>query len=155
MSFFDHTVKSLEGKDLPLSQFKGKPVLVVNTASQCGYTPQYKGLQKLHEDYKAKGLVVLGVPSNDFGAQEPGSAKEIAQFCESKFGVTFPLTEKTVVKGKGKSPLYAFLTEGQGEPKWNFHKFLVGKDGKVIKAFGSGTAPDDKELRTAIDAALA
>ncbi|MBI5494445.1 MAG: glutathione peroxidase [Deltaproteobacteria bacterium] len=154
MCFHDFTVKALDGKDHPLTQYKGKVVLVVNTASECGFTPQYAGLEKLHEEYAGKGLVVLGVPSNDFGAQEPGTPEQIQAFCETKFHVRFPLTEKMVVKGKAKAPLYGFLTEDHGEPKWNFHKFLVGKDGEVIDSFNSAVGPDSKSLRGAIDKAL-
>lgn len=153
-SLFDLDARSLDGKPAPLSTYKGKVVLVVNTASQCGYTPQYEGLEKLHEEYAPKGLVVLGVPSNDFGGQEPGTAEEIKKFCSLKFNVKFPMLEKAVTKGAGKSPLYAFLTANNGEPQWNFHKYLVGKDGQVMKAFKSGVAPDSAELRSAIDAAL-
>ncbi|MEW5848307.1 MAG: glutathione peroxidase [Myxococcota bacterium] len=155
MSFHDHTVTSLEGQPFPLNQFKGRVVLVVNTASQCGFTPQYAGLEKLHEEYNGKGLTVLGVPSNDFGAQEPGTEQQIAQFCTTKFGVKFPMTSKNVVKGKDKSALYQFLTDKHGEPKWNFHKYLVGKNGEVLGAFQSSVAPESKELRSAIDKALA
>ena len=154
MDFFSQTVKTLEGKTLDLKSWQGKVVLVVNTASECGYTPQYAGLQKLHEAWKDKGVVVLGVPSNDFGAQEPGNAKQIADFCTARFGVTFPLLEKQTVKGANKSPLYQFLTKEHGEPQWNFHKFLVGKDGRVRAAFKSGVTPEGKEMAGALEAAL-
>jgi glutathione peroxidase len=154
MSFFDLSSNSLEGKSQPLSAYKGKAVLVVNTASACGKTPQYAGLEKLWHEYEKKGLVVLGFPSNDFGKQEPGSAKEIREFCNLKYRVTFPMFEKIVTKGEGQSPVYQFLTAKHGAPKWNFHKYLVGKDGQVVREFDSGVAPEDKDLRAAIDAAL-
>ena len=154
MDFFSQTVKLLDGGTQDLAAYKGKVVLVVNTASECGYTPQYAGLQKLHETYASKGVVVLGVPSNEFGAQEPGNAETIQGFCTKRFGVTFPLLEKQKVKGADKSPLYQFLTKGHGEPQWNFHKFLVGKDGQVKGAFKSGVTPEGKELTQAIETAL-
>ena len=144
----------MQGKPQPLSIYKGKVLLVVNTASECGFTPQYAGLEKLYEAYKDKGLVVLGFPSNDFGAQEPGSAEEIQTFCKKNYGVSFPMFEKVVTHGAGQAPVYKFLTAKNGEPKWNFHKFLVGKDGQVRQAFPSKIAPDAKELRDAIEAAL-
>ena len=154
MSLFELKPNKLDGTPGNLADFKGKVVLVVNTASECGFTPQYKGLQELSDAYQDKGAVVVGFPSNDFGGQEPGSAEEIRAFCDRKYAVKFPLFEKVKTKGPDKSPVYAFLTEKFGEPKWNFHKYLVGKDGKVIKAFPSGVAPESKELRDAIDAAL-
>jgi glutathione peroxidase len=154
MSLYDVKVNKLDGTPASLADYKGKVLLVVNTASECGYTPQYKGLQELYEQYKDKGALVLGFPSNDFGGQEPGSAAEIRTFCDRKYHVTFPLFEKVQTKGAGKAPVYAFLTEKHGEPKWNFHKYLVGKDGQVLKAFGSGVTPESKELRDALDAAL-
>jgi glutathione peroxidase len=124
------TMKSLDGKDVPLSKYQGKVVLIVNVASRCGYTPQYKGLQALHDKYAAKGLAILGVPSNDFGKQEPGSSEEIAEFCQKNYGVKFDMFEKVVVKGEGQTPLYKFLTSSETNPKfagpikWNFNKFL-------------------------------
>jgi glutathione peroxidase len=155
MDFFSLQVKALDGGPRKLEEYRGKVVLVVNTASECGYTPQYEGLEKLHEELAGRGLVVLGVPSNDFGAQEPGSPTEIAQFCSTRFGVKFPLLEKQKVKGADKGPVYAFLSGKHGEPQWNFHKYLVGKDGQVRAAFKSGVTPDGKELRKAIEDALA
>jgi glutathione peroxidase len=149
------TAKRLDGTLEPLSTYKGKVALVVNTASECGYTPQYAGLQKLYEELSPKGFVVLGFPSNDFGGQEPGSSKEIATFCSTKFKVTFPLFEKVVTKGPSPSPVYAFLAKGFGRPEWNFHKYVVGKDGLVKKAFPSKVTPESDELRKAIDEALA
>jgi len=155
MSLHELTANTIDGKPQPLSAWKGKVVLVVNTASQCGYTPQYDGLEKLYEEYKDKGLVVAGFPSNDFGAQEPGTEAEIKTFCSTKFNVKFPMFAKVKTKGDGQSPVYRFLSTEHGVPQWNFHKYLVGKDGKVKKAFKSGVAPESKELRAAIDAALA
>jgi len=155
MSFFDLQARTLDGKPQPFSAFKGKVALVVNVASECGYTPQYQGLQSLAEQYGKKGLLVLGFPSNEFGGQEPGSSEEIAQFCSSRFHVTFPMFEKVKTKGPEQSPVYAFLTAREAPPKWNFHKYLVGKDGQVVKSFGSGVDPGSAELKGAIDAALA
>ena len=147
--------QSLEGKDVDLSTYKGKVLLVVNTASECGFTPQYAGLEKLYEQRKDEGVVVIGFPSNDFGAQEPGSPDEIRKFCDLRFKVKFPLMAKVVTKsGEGQSPVYAFLASKHGEPKWNFHKYLVGKDGTVKAAFPSKVTPDSDELKKAIDAAL-
>jgi glutathione peroxidase len=154
MSLWDLTVNSLSGKTQPLALYRGKVALVVNTASECGFTPQYAGLEKLYESYRDRGLVVLGFPSNDFGAQEPGTAEQIQTFCQKSYGVTFPMFEKVSTKGGGKSAVYELLTEKHGEPKWNFHKYLVGKDGQVKKAFPSNVAPDSAELRTAIETAL-
>jgi len=155
MGFHDFKVNTLDGKPKALNEFKGKVALVVNVASKCGFTPQYAGLEKLHEQLKDKGVVVLGFPSNDFGAQEPGTSEQIAEFCSTKFNVQFPLFEKVQVKGAGKVPVYAFLAEKHGEPKWNFHKYLVGKNGDVKAAFPSNVAPDSKELQDAINKALA
>jgi len=155
MSFFDLSAKRLDGQPQALSQYQGQVALVVNTASACGYTPQYEGLEKLYEAHKGQGFVVLGFPSNDFGAQEPGSAEEIASFCDTRFHVKFPLFEKVNTKGPGQSPVFAWLAKDGGEPKWNFHKYLVGRDGKLIKAFPSKVAPEDPELTGAIEAALA
>ncbi|HEX4382955.1 MAG TPA: glutathione peroxidase [Myxococcales bacterium] len=155
MSFFDLEAKGLDGAAQPLSAYKGKVALVVNVASECGFTPQYTGLQALSQQYKDKGLVVLGFPSNEFGGQEPGNSTEIAQFCSSKFHVTFPMFEKVNTKGAAQSPVYAFLTQTEKPPKWNFHKYLVGKDGQVLQSFASGVTPESAELKSAIDAALA
>ncbi len=155
MSLWDLTVNTLSGKPQPLALYRGKVALVVNTASECGFTPQYAGLEKLWEEYRDKGLVVLGFPSNEFGGQEPGSPQQIAQFCQKNYGVTFPMFEKVSTKGASQSPVYKLLTEKHGAPKWNFHKYLVGKDGQVKQAFASSVAPEAKELRAAIDAALA
>ena len=154
MTLHEITLNTLEGQPQSLSTYKGKVVLAVNVASECGYTPQYAGLQKLYTDYKDRGVVVLGFPCNQFGAQEPGSADQIHTFCQKNYGVTFPLFEKLDVKGTGKAPVYQFLTAILGEPAWNFHKYLVGKDGKVLAAFPSKVAPDSPELQAAIEAAL-
>lgn len=148
------SLKTLDGKPLKLASFKGKAVLVVNVASHCGYTDQYSGLQRLYRQNQDKGLVVLGVPCNDFGRQEPGSAKEIAQFCSENYGVTFPMTEKISIVGAKQHALYRTLTAGGEGVGWNFEKFLVGKDGKVVKRFGSGVEPGDSELTSAIAKAL-
>ena len=154
MSLHDLTVNTLAGKPQSLASYEGKVVLVVNTASECGFTPQYAGLEKLYEEYRNKGFVILGFPSNDFGQQEPGGAEQIQAFCKKNYGVEFPMFEKVVTKGPAKAPVYQFLTAQHGEPKWNFHKYLVGKDGQVRQAFPSNVAPESNELRSAIDAAL-
>ncbi|BDU70795.1 glutathione peroxidase [Geothrix oryzae] len=154
MSLHELTLNTLEGKPQSLAAYKGKVVLAVNVASECGYTPQYAGLQKLYREYKDRGLVVLGFPCNQFGGQEPGSAAQIESFCQKNYGVTFPLFEKLEVKGPGQAPVYQFLTAKHGEPAWNFHKYLVGKDGQVIQAFGSKVTPDGPELKAALEAAL-
>jgi len=151
-------MKLIDGSACDLSQYKGKVVLIVNVASRCGYTGQYAGLQKLYDAYKDKGLVVLGFPANEFGAQEPGSDAEIAQFCSTKYGVTFPMFSKIVVKGSGIAPLYKALTETAnpaGDVKWNFEKFLIGRDGAIIGRYKSGVGPDDATLKAAIEAELA
>ncbi len=155
MSFFELKTNRLDGTPVALAEYKGKVVLVVNTASRCGHTPQYEGLQALHAALEKKGLVVMGFPSNDFGKQEPGTAEEIRKFCSLQYNVTFPMMEKVKTKGEGQSPVYAFLTRKHDVPSWNFHKFLVGRDGRVRAAFSSATQPDDEALRAAIDAALA
>jgi glutathione peroxidase len=152
-------LNTIDGKPTSLGEYKGKVVLLVNVASQCGLTPQYKELQALQERYKDKGFTVIGVPCNDFGSQEPGSSKEIVQFCTEKYNVTFPLMEKVHVKGSEQHPLYARLTgkeaEFPGDIKWNFGKFLIGKDGKVLKRFEPQTKPDAEEVVKAIEGALA
>lgn len=153
-SIYDFTPKSIDGKPSPLTAYRGKVVLVVNVASQCGYTPQYAGLEKLFERYKDEGFVILGFPANNFGGQEPGSNEEIRQFCTRKYNVTFPMYSKISVKGGDQDPLYAYLTKAAGDVKWNFTKFLVGKDGKVIAKFDSGVTPDAPELIAAIEKAL-
>lgn len=151
---YDFSFKTIDGAPLPMSQYKGKAVLVVNTASFCGYTPQYEGLEALHEKYKDKGFVVLGVPANDFGAQEPGSNAEIKKFCESKYDVTFPLASKETVKGPDAHAFYKWVSAKAGEPKWNFHKYLIDADGNLVAGYPSKVEPQSKELAAAIDGAL-
>lgn len=154
----DFTFTSIDGEPMPLSQFEGKAVLVVNTASQCGYTPQYRGLQDLYDKRSDDGVVVLGVPSNDFGGQEPGSEEEIKKFCEVQFGINFPMTEKAVVKGGDAHPFYQWAAAQFGKdavPQWNFHKVLIAADGTISGAFPSSTTPDSDTLNKALDDALA
>lgn len=153
-SVHEFTMNSIDGKPTPLSSYKGKVLLVVNVASKCGYTPQYKGLEALYRKYKDQGLVVAGFPANDFGAQEPGSDTEIKTFCSRNYDVSFPMFSKITVKGDQKAPLYGYLTGSTSEVKWNFTKFLVGKDGKVIQKFESKVDPESPELTSAIEAAL-
>ncbi|MFM7605497.1 MAG: glutathione peroxidase [Prosthecobacter sp.] len=153
-SAHDIVLKDIDGKDLALKTFVGKAVLVVNVASQCGYTPQYTGLQELHEKMAAKGLVVLGVPCNDFGGQEPDGEKAIKVFCTENYKVTFPMTSKLSIKGDGKHPLFTLLTQNGGDVGWNFEKFLIGKDGKLLKRFGSDVEPAAPQLLEAIQEAL-
>jgi glutathione peroxidase len=152
-------LKDIEGKATSLKDYQGKVLLVVNVASQCGYTKQYAGLEATHRQYKEKGFTVLGFPCNDFGGQEPGSNEEIKKFCTSKYDVTFPMFDKLKVKGDDKHPLYAALTGPTspfpGEVKWNFGKFLISRDGKIIKRWDSSAKPDSKEVTDAIEAALA
>jgi glutathione peroxidase len=146
---------SIDGAPLKLSQFAGKPILVVNTASECGLTPQYAGLQTLSETYGPRGLVVLGVPSNDFGGQEPGSEAAIKAFCAANYKVGFPMTAKNKVVGAGAHPLYQWAVAQGGEaPRWNFHKILIGADGALAGTFGSKVPPGDATLTSAIEAAL-
>jgi len=153
-NIYEFTPKSIDGAPAPLSEYQGKVVLIVNVASQCGYTPQYAGLESLYEKYKGQGLVLLGFPANNFGAQEPGTDAEIKTFCSTRYRVTFPMFSKISVKGTDKAPLYQYLTGAKGEVKWNFTKFLVGKDGKVIQKFDSAVTPESAELNGAIEAAL-
>ncbi len=155
-SLYQLSTRTLEGQPADLRAYAGKVALVVNVASQCGYTPQYTGLEKLYADLKGRGFVVLGFPSNDFGGQEPGTAVEIRQFCSLNYDVTFPLFEKVVTKaGAAQSPVYANLQKQSGElPSWNFAKYLVGKDGKVVKFYKSDVKPDDAGLRKDIETAL-
>ena len=155
-SFYDLKANALDGKPYDLGQHKGKVALVVNVASECGFTPQYKGLQALREEMKGRGFEVLGFPSNDFGAQEPGTAEEIQTFCRKNYGVSFPMFQKLVTKeGPDQSPVYAWLGQSGNLPKWNFSKYVIGKDGKVRAFFGSKVAPEDAQLRQAIESALA
>lgn len=155
-SAYDFSFRKIDGGALPLSDFKGKTLLVVNTASKCGFTKQYDGLQDIYDKYKDKGLVVIGVPSNDFLFQEPGSNAEIKSFCETKFGITFPMTEKVSVKGADADPFYLWASaqERGAVPGWNFHKFLISPDGKLNGSFGSTVEPDSPELIRAIEAVL-
>ena len=153
------TMKGLDGKDVDLSQFQGKVVLIVNVASECGYTPQYKGLQKLYETHKKDGLVIIGVPANDFGKQEPGTDKEIAEFCTSNYGVTFPMLSKVIVKaGIHQAPLYKYLTSKETNPKlggdikWNFTKFLIARDGEIVQRFEPKVKPE--QMTRAIETEL-
>lgn len=147
------SAKALDGKNVSLADYKGKVLLIVNTASECGFTGQYAGLEALYSKYKDKGLVVLGFPSNDF-RQEPGSGEEIAKFCKVRYGVTFPLFEKGPVSGGSASPVFKFLSRKHGEPKWNFYKYLVGKNGQVLAQYSSRVSPDSGDLTSAIEAAL-
>ncbi len=148
------TVRTLEGKPQALAAYRGKVVLVVNVASACGLTPQYAGLQKLHEAYRDRGLVVLGFPCNQFAGQEPGTAEQIQAFCRGTYGVTFPMMEKVDVKGPAQSPVYRFLTAKHPVPAWNFAKYLVGRNGQVIQAFSPRITPEDGSLVAALEAAL-
>lgn len=153
----DFTFEKIEGGAMPMAQFKGKAVLVVNTASFCGYTPQYEGLQALWTQYKDKGLVVVGVPANNFGEQEPGTAAEIKTFCESKYDVDFPMTDKVDVVGAGAHPFYAWARDSFGAenvPKWNFHKYLMDGEGRIVAAFASKVKPDSAELKAAVEKVL-
>ncbi|WPP53623.1 glutathione peroxidase [Catalinimonas niigatensis] len=156
-SFYEFSLNNIEGKAVDFSQFKGKKVLLVNVASKCGYTPQYEGLQELYEKYGDK-VVILGFPANNFGGQEPGSNQEIATFCETNYGVSFPMFEKVSVKGMDKHPLYRWLSDSKlngwndQEPSWNFCKYLVDEEGKLIKFFPSSTKPMSDELIKAIEA---
>ena len=152
----DIPLRQINGSDTTLGAYAGKVRLVVNVASQCGLTPQYGPLQKLYDAYRERGFVVLGFPANEFGAQEPGSNAEIAQFCETRFGVTFPMFEKIVVKGEGRHPLYDALIDAKpGEISWNFEKFVVGRNGAVVERFAPKIAPDDPKLVSVIEAELA
>jgi glutathione peroxidase len=154
---YDFSFNTIDGQPLPLTRFKDRVVLVVNTASQCGLTPQYDGLEKLYSDYKDKGLVVLGVPCNQFAGQEPGTDSEIKDFCETRFGVDFPMTSKADVKGEAAHPFYKWVTDQFGpdaEPVWNFHKILIDKNGEVLAQFGPRTEPLAPEVVGAIEGAL-
>ncbi len=159
-SFHDFQARGIDGKDRSLAEYKGKVALVVNVASKCGLTPQYEGLEKLYEAQRARGLEVLGFPCNQFMGQEPGTDAEVQEFCTLTYGVQFPLFSKIEVKGPGQHPLYAWLTsvdakpEGAGDIKWNFGKFVIGKDGAVVARFAPPTAPDDPALVAAIEKAL-
>lgn len=152
-------MKSLDGKETDLAKYKGKVIMFVNVASRCGATPQYKQLQEIYEKYNKDGFVVIGVPANEFGKQEPGTDKQISEFCTSKYKVTFPMMSKVVVKGKGITPLYEYLTtktdkKTAGDIKWNFTKFIVGRNGEVVARFETGVKPDAKQVIETIEAEL-
>ena len=154
---YDFKFNDLDGREINLNEFKSKVIVVVNVASQCGFTNQYEDMQKVWDKYQDKGVVILGVPSNDFGKQEPGTSEEIKNFCEAKFGITFPMTEKVSVKGENAHPFYIWARENHGKsaiPKWNFHKIIIGKDGKVLDTFTSMTNPSSKKFIKAIEKAL-
>jgi len=158
-SMYDLTVKDIDGKDVSLSAYKGKVVLIVNVASKCGFTPQYKALEATYEKYKDQGFVILGFPCNQFHSQEPGTDAEIKQFCTSKYGVTFPMFDKIEVNGDNRAPLYVWLA-GPASPfpgniTWNFNKFLIGKDGTIVKRWDSKTTPDSADLTGEVEKALA
>ena len=160
-SVYDFTMKDIDGKDVKLDAYKGKVALLVNTASKCGYTPQYEGLEKIYEKYKDQGFVILGFPANNFGGQEPGTNAEIKEFCTLKFKTSFPMFAKISVKGEDQHPLYKYLTSSDtdpkfaGEIKWNFNKFLVDKDGQIIARFDSKDTPEGETVTKAIENALA
>ncbi len=154
-SFYNFKVKNIEGKEVSLSNYKGKVVLVVNVASKCGYTPQYEGLQNIYEQYKEEGFVILGFPANNFNGQEPGSNEEIKQFCTLEYGVNFPMFSKVSVKGEDQEELFSYLTaqpnpDFQGEIKWNFEKFLIDKNGSLKRRFRSNVKPESEELLSAV-----
>jgi glutathione peroxidase len=153
-SAFDFQFESLKGDSMPLSSFAGRPMIIVNTASKCGFTPQYKGLETVWQQHRDQGLVILGVPSNDFGQQEPGSSDEIASFCEINYGVDFPLTAKVHVRGAEAHPLFRWLAAKGGflsKPRWNFYKYLIGRDGQLQTWYGSITKPDSAKFAKAVD----
>ena len=158
---YDFTMNSIDGQPVPFANFKGKVMLLVNVASRCGYTPQYSALEAIYEKYKSRGFVIAGVPANNFGGQEPGSNQEIKTFCSATYNVTFPMMSKVSVKGSDITPLYKFLTDKKTNPKtggeieWNFTKFLIGPDGRVIARFSSAVTPDSPEVVSAIEKALA
>lgn len=159
-SVYDFTLKDIDGNDVMLDKYKGSVVMIVNTASRCGYTPQYEGLQKIYEKYKDRGFVVLGFPANNFMGQEPGTEKEIKEFCTLKYKVNFPMFSKISVTGSDQHPLYGFLTnkktnsEFGGDISWNFNKFLIGRDGKIAGRFGSKDKPEDPAVTGAIERSL-
>lgn len=156
-TIYDFTMESIDNKPVPLKEFKGKVMLVVNVASYCGNTPQYAALEALYEKYKNRGFVVLGFPANEFGAQEPGTNSEIKEFCTSKYNVSFPMFSKIVVKGEGIHPLYQWLIANSGKPDdigWNFEKFLISRDGHVVARIAPKTKPDSPEVVAAIEKAL-
>jgi len=154
---YDFSFRKIEGGEMPLSEFKGKVIMIVNTASHCGFTGQYEDLQKLYDQYHAKGLEIIAVPANDFGKQEPGTNDEIKDFCETKFAVTFPLAEKETVTGDSAHPFYKWAADELGfgsRPKWNFHKYLINKNGALVDYFNSTTNPNSDAVRKKIDKLL-
>jgi glutathione peroxidase len=159
-SIYDFTMKSIDGQPVSLGSYSGKVVLLVNVASKCGFTPQYAGLEALYEKYKDKGLVIVGIPANNFAQQEPGTNEEIKKFCSNKYNVTFPMMSKVSVLGDDQTPLYSFLTGKTTDPdfggdiKWNFTKFLVGRDGKLVARFEPNVKPDSPEVAAAVEKAL-
>lgn len=158
MSALAFKMKDIDGKDVDLSQYKGKVLMFVNVASQCGYTKQYTGMEAIYEKYKDKGFVLIGVPANNFGKQEPGNEKEIKEFCSTKYKVTFPMMSKVSVKGDDITPLYQYLTTHapeKGAVSWNFEKFLVNKKGEIVGRYKSKVEPESKELTETIEAELA
>jgi len=151
---YDFNFNDLDGTQLNLKEYKDKVIVVINVASQCGFTNQYADMQKVWKKYQVRGVIILGVPSNDFGSQEPGSNKEIKNFCEAKFGITFPMTEKVSVKGENAHPFYKWAKENYGKsaiPKWNFHKIIINKEGKIEKTFSSMTNPSSKKFIEVIE----
>ena len=151
---YDFQFKDIDGSQLNLSEYKGKIIIAVNVASQCGFTKQYDDMQDIWEKYQSKGIIMLGIPSNDFGGQEPGSSSEIKNFCEAKFGITFPMTEKVSVKGKSAHPFYLWAKVNYGKsavPKWNFHKIIIDKNGKIAETFSSMTSPSSKKFILTIE----
>ena len=159
-SVYDYNLKTIDGQPMPLASLKGKVVMLVNVASRCGYTPQYAGLESLYEKHKSEGFVIVGIPANNFGSQEPGTNAEIKTFCKSKYDVTFPMMSKVSVKGSDEAPLYQYLTDKGanpttgGEIQWNFTKFLVGRDGQILERFEPAVAPNDPTLNAAVEKAL-
>jgi len=151
---YDFNFRDLDGTSINLSEYKGKVIIVINVASQCGFTKQYEDMQNLWEKYQKDGVIMLGIPSNDFGSQEPGSSEDIKNFCESKFGITFPITEKVKVKGEKAHPFYKWAEKNYGSsavPKWNFHKIIINRDGKIEDTFGSITKPSSKRFIKVIE----
>ena len=159
-SIYDFEMLDIDGNKVGLDKYKGKVVMIVNTASKCGYTPQYEGLEKIYEKYKDSGFVILGFPANNFGGQEPGTNKEIKEFCTLRYKVSFPMFAKISVKGDDQHPLYTYLTSENSDPKfageitWNFNKFLIGRDGKIIDRFATQDTPESEKITGAIEKAL-
>ena len=154
---YDFRFTDLDGSPLNLAEYTGKVIIVVNVASQCGFTKQYEDMQNVWEKYQSRGIIMLGIPSNDFGKQEPGNSKDIKNFCEAKFGITFPMTEKVSVKGEDAHSFYKWAKDNHGKsavPKWNFHKIIIGKNGKVLDTFASITNPSSEKFITSIEKAL-